>query len=62
VRHFVRVLAQPVVNKVAISAKLCTDRGISNAIVARRDKSAYQRVKKIDWGDAIFDSEKLPAE
>jgi ribosomal protein RSM22 (predicted rRNA methylase) len=62
VRHFVRVLAQPVVNKVAISAKLCTDQGILNAVAAHRDKNAYRRFKKIDWGDAVFESGDEPAE
>jgi ribosomal protein RSM22 (predicted rRNA methylase) len=50
-----RVLTQPVVNKVAISLKLCTASGISNATVPRRDKTSYQRFKKISWGDAVFD-------
>jgi ribosomal protein RSM22 (predicted rRNA methylase) len=62
VRHFVRVLAQPVVNKVAISAKLCTDQGILNAVAAHRDKNAYRRFKKIDWGDAVFESGDEPTE
>ncbi len=56
-RHPARVLAQPVVSKVAVTARLCTDQGILNAIAARRQKAAYQRLKKIDWGDAIFDAD-----
>ncbi len=56
-RHPARVLAQPVVTKVAVAARLCTDQGILNAIAARREKAAYQRFKKIDWGDAIFDAD-----
>jgi ribosomal protein RSM22 (predicted rRNA methylase) len=51
-----RVLAQPVVTKVAITARLCTDRGILNAVAAHRDKAAYRRFRKTKWGDAIFDS------
>lgn len=50
-----RVLAQPIVSKAEISMKLCTSSGISNTIVPRRDKTSYQRSKKISWGDAIFD-------
>jgi ribosomal protein RSM22 (predicted rRNA methylase) len=61
-RHFVRVLAQPVVNKVAISAKLCTDQGIFNAVAAHRDKIEYRRFKKIDWGDTVFESGDEPTE
>jgi ribosomal protein RSM22 (predicted rRNA methylase) len=49
-----RVLAQPRINKAEISAKLCTASGISNAVVPRRDKTSYQRFKKISWGDAVF--------
>src|SRR5712671_3452100 len=56
-RHPARVLAQPVVSKVAVTARLCTDRGILNAVATRREKAAYQRFKKIDWGDAIFDAD-----
>jgi len=56
-QHTARVLAQPVVSKVAVTARLCTDRGILNAVAARRQKAAYQRFKKIDWGDAIFDAD-----
>lgn len=50
-----RVLAQPVVTKVQVTAKLCTDQGILNVVAARRDKTAYQRFRKLDWGDAIFE-------
>lgn len=51
-----RVLAQPVVTKVQVTAKLCTDQGILNVVAAHRDKAAYQRFKKLDWGDAIFEA------
>jgi len=62
VRHRSRVIAQPVVTKVAVSARLCTDRGILNAVAARRQKAAYQRFKKIAWGDAIFEADHDQAE
>ncbi len=54
-QHPARVLAQPVINKAEIRAKLCTASGISNAVVLRRDKTSYQQFKKISWGDAVFD-------
>ncbi len=60
--HPARVLAQPVVTKVAVTARLCTDQGILNASAARRQKVAYQRFKKIAWGDAIFDADHGQAE
>jgi ribosomal protein RSM22 (predicted rRNA methylase) len=61
-RHPARVIAQPVVTKVAVTARLCTDKGILNARAARRQKAAYQRFKKIAWGDAIFDVDHNQAE
>jgi ribosomal protein RSM22 (predicted rRNA methylase) len=60
--HPDRVLAQPVVTKVAVTARLCTDQRILNAIAARRQKAEYQRFKKIAWGDAIFDADRNQAE
>jgi ribosomal protein RSM22 (predicted rRNA methylase) len=50
-----RMLSQPVINKAGISAKLCTTSGISNTMVPRRNKTSYQKFKKISWGDAVFE-------
>lgn len=55
VRRPSRVLAQPVMTKVAISAKLCTPGGLEIATAPRRDKAAYAKFRKIDWGDAVFE-------
>lgn len=57
-----RVLAQPVVTKAAISAKLCTNRGVLGAVVPRRRKDAYRSFRKFNWGDAIFGFEDDGAE
>jgi ribosomal protein RSM22 (predicted rRNA methylase) len=46
-----RVLTQPLTTKIAITAKLCTDQGVVIHIAPRRDKAAYARFKKLDWGD-----------
>jgi ribosomal protein RSM22 (predicted rRNA methylase) len=54
-RHFARVLAQPEVSKVAVSAKLCTADGLSIAKVLHRDKTAYARARRWRWGDAAID-------
>jgi ribosomal protein RSM22 (predicted rRNA methylase) len=54
-RRFSRVLSQPVVSKVEVSAKLCTPDGLTNAKVPRRDKAAYAKARRWDWGDAVFD-------
>jgi ribosomal protein RSM22 (predicted rRNA methylase) len=52
---FSRVLAPPVLNKVEVSAKLCTAEGVSFAKVPRRDKAAYAKARRWSWGDAVFD-------
>jgi ribosomal protein RSM22 (predicted rRNA methylase) len=48
-----RVLAQPVVNKVEVSAKLCTAQGLAAARVPRRSREAYARARRWRWGDAV---------
>ena len=50
-----RVLAQPDITKIAVTAKLCTPAGLEIAVAPKRDKPAYQRFKKLDWGDAVFE-------
>jgi ribosomal protein RSM22 (predicted rRNA methylase) len=54
-RRFARVLAQPVVSKVEVSAKLCTIDGLRLAKVPHRDKMAYARARRWRWGDAAMD-------
>lgn len=49
-----RVLAQPLVTKIAVTAKICAGDGIKTASVPHRNKAAYKRAKKWAWGDAIF--------
>lgn len=49
-----RVLAQPIVTKIAVTAKICTPDGLDTASIPHRDKPAYKRAKKWDWGDAVF--------
>ncbi len=51
-RH-ARVLAQPIVGKVEISAKLCTPEGLVLAKVPRRVKAGYARARRWRWGDAV---------
>jgi ribosomal protein RSM22 (predicted rRNA methylase) len=53
-RPMARVLAQPVVSKVAVATKLCTADGRAEVTTTpRRDKAAYAQAKRRDWGDAI---------
>ncbi len=48
-----RVLAQPAVSKVDITAKLCTPEGLSFAKVPRRAKADYASARRWRWGDAV---------
>jgi ribosomal protein RSM22 (predicted rRNA methylase) len=52
-RHPARVLAQPDVGKVEVTAKLCTPRGLVVAKVPRRAKTDYARARRWRWGDAV---------
>jgi ribosomal protein RSM22 (predicted rRNA methylase) len=60
--HRARVLAQPVISKIAVTAKLCTPHGVVSSIAPRRDKIAYARFRKYDWGDTVFDLSNTSAE
>jgi ribosomal protein RSM22 (predicted rRNA methylase) len=54
-RHPARVLAQPLVGKAEISAKLCTPAGLVMTKVPRRDKTGYARARRWRWGDAVME-------
>jgi len=62
VQHPARVLAQPKVTKIAVTAKLCKTDGIKILSAPHRNKNAYKNAKKWTWGDAVFDDEKASAE
>ncbi len=51
-----RLLAQPVISKVDIAAKLCTSGGLVLARVPRRAKADYARARRWRWGDAVTES------
>jgi ribosomal protein RSM22 (predicted rRNA methylase) len=54
-QHPARVLAQPVVTKVEVTAKLCTPDGLAIAKVPRRAKADYARARRWRWGDAVVE-------
>ena len=54
-RPFARVLAQPVVSKVEVTAKLCKVDGLEITRVPHRDKTAYARARRWRWGDMASD-------
>jgi ribosomal protein RSM22 (predicted rRNA methylase) len=53
-RRPARVLAQPVVTKVEVSAKLCTSDGLAITKVPRRAKADYARARRWRWGDGAI--------
>jgi ribosomal protein RSM22 (predicted rRNA methylase) len=57
-----RVLAQPAVSKVEITAKLCTPDGVTTARVPRRDREAYARARRWRWGDGVMEFPGRPGE
>ncbi len=58
-QHPARVLAQPVVTKVEVTAKLCTpDGGLVIAKVPRRAKADYARARRWRWGDAVMEDKR----
>ncbi len=55
-----RVLAQPDVTKVEVTAKLCTSEGLAIAKMPRRAKAAYARARRWRWGDTVMEEDQLP--
>jgi ribosomal protein RSM22 (predicted rRNA methylase) len=53
-QHPSRVLAQPVVTKIEVTAKLCTAEGLLIAKVPRRARAEYARARRWRWGDAVM--------
>jgi ribosomal protein RSM22 (predicted rRNA methylase) len=54
-QHPARVLAQPVVGKVEVTAKLCTPDGVIIAKTPRRAKADYAAARRWRWGDAVME-------
>ncbi|HEV7876470.1 small ribosomal subunit Rsm22 family protein [Bradyrhizobium sp.] len=54
-RRPARVLAQPDVGKVEVTAKLCTPEGLVITKVPRRAKADYARARRWRWGDAVME-------
>jgi ribosomal protein RSM22 (predicted rRNA methylase) len=50
-----RVLAQPHVSKVEVTAKLCTRDGLATVKVPHREKKAYAQARRWRWGDAVME-------
>ncbi|MDO9057662.1 MAG: small ribosomal subunit Rsm22 family protein, partial [Bradyrhizobium sp.] len=52
-RRPARVLAQPVVSKVEVTAKLCTPEALAITKVPRRAKADYAGARRWRWGDGV---------
>ena len=48
-----RILARPKAGKPGIEFKLCGPPGLEMRFVARRDKPAHARARRLDWGDTF---------
>jgi ribosomal protein RSM22 (predicted rRNA methylase) len=53
-QHPARVLAQPVISKVEVSAKLCTSDGLALTRIPSRSKPDYARARRWRWGDVVM--------
>jgi ribosomal protein RSM22 (predicted rRNA methylase) len=60
-RRPARVLAQPEISKVEVTARLCTPGGLVVAKVPRRAKADYARARRWRWGDGVVEEQTLPA-
>ncbi|MBN8989558.1 MAG: SAM-dependent methyltransferase [Rhizobiales bacterium] len=57
-----RVLAQPAVSKVEITAKLCTSAGLVLSRTPRRARADYAAARRWRWGDAVVECTSRPGE
>ena len=48
-----RIIAPPIVNKVAATFKTCGPLGLSQTAIASRNKPAYKLARKLNWGDGL---------
>jgi ribosomal protein RSM22 (predicted rRNA methylase) len=59
-RYPARVLAQPLVTKVEVTAKLCTPDGLAITKVPRRAKAEFAAARRWRWGDAVMEESTFP--
>ena len=48
-----RVLAPPRMSKAGLRLRLCTPNGIVERTIARRERDAFARLRRVRWGDAL---------
>lgn len=49
-----RLLRSPQKRSGHVAVKICTDRGIEEQIVSRKQGALYKRARKLGWGDDLF--------
>lgn len=53
VERTARVIARPASRKGAVSLRLCTDTGIVDRLVTRREGPAFKVARKLSWGSSV---------
>jgi ribosomal protein RSM22 (predicted rRNA methylase) len=48
-----RVIRPPEQDKHSMTFKVCNEQGITDRVIARRDKAAYKQHRKTAWGDVV---------
>ncbi len=52
-----RIIGPPAVSKIGVNLKICDASGISQLMIASRDKPAYKKAKKLAWGEALMEND-----
>ena len=48
-----RVIRPPEQDKHSMTFKICNEQGLTDRVIARRDKAAYKKHRKTAWGDVV---------
>jgi len=51
-----RIIAPVQVSKIGVACKTCSAAGITQTMIASRDRPAYKKAKKLMWGDAMMEN------
>lgn len=52
-----RIIAPPQESKAGLTLPLCTERGLHQAVVSRRQRETFATLRKAKWGDTILSEE-----
>jgi len=55
--NLARIIAPPQETKSGVALPLCTERGLHNAFVSRRQREVFATLRKAKWGDTILSEE-----